>query len=114
MKKEKVLAIDVGTQSLRALVFDARGQLVDSARVIYPLPYQSPRPEWAEQDPGYYWRCLVESCRKLWNEGIVSPGEVAAVAITTQRATVVNLDEHGNPLRPAILWSYVSKVAAVV
>ncbi|WP_347490097.1 FGGY-family carbohydrate kinase [Desulfoscipio sp. XC116] len=104
MRKELVLAIDVGTQSVRVLAFDARGLLIDSASIVYPLPYRSPRPGWAEQDPGYYWQCLAESCRKLWSAGLVSPDALAAVSVTTQRATMVNLDGQGNPLRPAIVW----------
>ncbi|MFZ5596641.1 MAG: FGGY-family carbohydrate kinase [Bacillota bacterium] len=104
MKKEAVLAIDAGTQSVRALAFDLRGKILDSARVIYSSPYESPHPGWAEQDPRYYWRCLAEACRKLWNQGKVSTESIASVALTTQRATMINLDSGGNPLRPAIVW----------
>ncbi|MFZ5647564.1 MAG: FGGY-family carbohydrate kinase [Bacillota bacterium] len=104
MQREAVLAIDIGTQSLRAQAFDLRGGIIDSARIPYPAPYQSPRPGWAEQDPALYWNCLGEACRKLWSGGRVSPGSLASVAVTSQRSTVVNLDNKGLPLRPAIVW----------
>jgi hypothetical protein len=51
---DHILAIDHGTQSVRALLFDPRGTLVHKARVEVE-PYTSPRPGWAEQDPAY-WR----------------------------------------------------------
>ncbi|HBX23619.1 MAG TPA: carbohydrate kinase [Desulfotomaculum sp.] len=104
MHKEIVLAIDVGTQSVRALAFDPRGQIIDSVRIVYQVPYNSPRPGWAEQAPGFYWRNLAESCRKLWARGIVEPESLAAVAVTYQRSTIINLDHNGDPLRPAMVW----------
>jgi sugar (pentulose or hexulose) kinase len=50
------------------------------------------------------WTLLSESCQGLWARG-VDPAEIAAVVVTTQRATVINLDELGQPLRPAIIWT---------
>jgi sugar (pentulose or hexulose) kinase len=51
---DQILALDVGTQSVRALVFDPRGVLVAHSRI--PIePYVSPQPGWAEQDAELYW-----------------------------------------------------------
>jgi sugar (pentulose or hexulose) kinase len=101
--KEHLLAIDCGTQSVRALIFDLRGNLLRKVRV--PIePYFSVYPGWAEQDPLLYWRSLCEACQGLWSEGSVSKEALAGVALTTQRATVINLDDKGQPLRPAIVW----------
>jgi sugar (pentulose or hexulose) kinase len=50
------------------------------------------------------WGWLAESCRKLWASSPVPPEAVAAAALTTQRATMVNVDADGRPLRPAIVW----------
>ena len=101
--RDHILAIDCGTQSVRALLFDLEGELVGKAQV--PLePYVSPHPGWAEQDPLYYWRSLCEACLRLWETAPVSRESVAGVALTTQRATVVNVDRYGEPLRPAIVW----------
>jgi len=100
---DHLLAIDSGTQSVRALLFDLRGNLVSKARVELE-PYYSDHPGWAEQDPLYYWRSLCEACQRLWAESPVSREAVAGVAVTTQRSTVINVDERGEPLRPAIVW----------
>ena len=61
---DHVLAIDCGTQSLRALVVGPTGEIVARARVAYE-PYVSPRPGWAEQDPEVWWRALGEACRRV-------------------------------------------------
>ena len=100
---DHILAIDCGTQSVRALLFDAAGNLAAKAKVELE-PYVSPRPGWAEQDPEYYWDSLCAACLQLWAASQVPPAAVAAVALTTQRNTVVNVDETGRPLRPAIVW----------
>ena len=103
MTADQVLAIDVGTQSVRALVFDLRGTLVAGAKI--PIqPYVSPQPGWAEQDPELYWRSIGEACSALWAGGVARRDAIAGVTLTTQRATVVVTDEHGSPLRPAIVW----------
>lgn len=98
-----MLAIDYGTQSVRALLFDVRGNLVAKSRVEVE-PYYSDQPGWAEQDPLAMWRWLGEACRALWAQSPVPREAVAAVALTTQRATMVNVDAAGEPLRPAIVW----------
>ncbi len=99
---DRVLALDAGTQSVRALLFDATGTLLAGARVPYE-PYVSPHPGWAEQDAEVYWRSLGEACRRLWAGG-ADRSSIAAVALTTQRGTVVVTDGDGRPLRPAIVW----------
>lgn len=101
--KPYVLAIDNGTQSVRALIFDLNGQLIAKSKV--PLEaYFSVNPGWAEQHPDYYWNSLCQACQQLWQMIDFPRAHIAAVALTTQRATVINLDKQGNPLRPAIVW----------
>lgn len=100
---ETILAIDHGTQSVRAILFDLAGNILAKYRV--PIqPYVSPHPGWAEQDPEYYWKSLCEACRGLWKEAQVDKDALVGVTLTTQRATVINVDANGNPLRPAIVW----------
>lgn len=99
-----VLAIDMGTQSVRALAFDATGALLDKAQVRYAPAWHTPEPSWAEQDPEAYWQWLGEACQALWSQGVVAPEAVAAVAMTFQRSTFVCLDEADQPVRPAVLW----------
>ncbi len=103
MSGDRVLAIDCGTQSVRALLFDLHGNLVAGTRVPFEPPYTEPRPGWAEHDAEDYWSCLAAACRSLWASG-VDPGSVAGVALTTQRDTIVLVDGDGRPLRPAIVW----------
>jgi sugar (pentulose or hexulose) kinase len=99
---ENILAIDNGTQSVRALVFDPQGRVVAQKRI--PIEsYYSTAPGLAEQDPEVFWRALVEACQGLWAQG-VDRSSLAAVTLTTQRSTVINVDKDGAPLRPAIVW----------
>jgi sugar (pentulose or hexulose) kinase len=100
---ENLLAIDNGTQSVRALLFDPRGNLLAKERV--PIePYFSTAPGLAEQDPAVFWNALCAACKGLFKQKVVDPSSIAAVSLTTQRSTVLNLDADGKPLRPAIVW----------
>ena len=103
MTSDLLLSLDVGTQSVRALAFDLEGTLIDKQRVLI-TPYVSPKPGWAEQDPEVYWDALCEACQGLWEAQPAVEARIAGVALTTQRATVVNVDREGRPLRPAIVW----------
>ena len=101
--KKYLLAIDNGTQSVRALVFDLDGQLIAKSQVEIE-PFFSARPGWAEQHADYFWSSLCEACQQLWPRLDFPRSAIQAVALTTQRATVINLDRDGRPLRPAIIW----------
>ncbi|PTQ89418.1 FGGY-family carbohydrate kinase [Agitococcus lubricus] len=103
MNKARFLSIDCGTQSLRAFVFNERGHLLARSQLSFDPPYFSVKQGYAEQDANYYWQCLVTACQQLWQQG-VDPNTITAATLTTQRGTVVLVDEHGNALHPAILW----------
>ena len=98
-----ILAIDFGTQSVRALAYSQSGECRAKHQLLIDQ-YQHPEPGWTEHDVEGFWTLLTASCRGLWAQG-VDPAEIAAVVVTTQRATVINLDERGRPLRPAIIWT---------
>ncbi|MEW6032872.1 MAG: FGGY-family carbohydrate kinase [Bacillota bacterium] len=101
--KPHVLAIDSGTQSVRAIVFDRAGNVV--ARESAPHePYFSLQPGWSEQHPRDYWDKLRLVLRKLMARPEARPELLAACAITTQRGNVVATDAKGEPLRPSITW----------
>ncbi len=103
MTEDLILAIDNGTQSVRALIFDLRGNLLFKSRV--PLkPYISRQPGWAEQEAEYYWKSLSQACQNLWQEKNLKKEAIVGVALTTQRATMINVDKNGKALRPAIVW----------
>lgn len=66
--------------------------------------YFSKEPGWAEQEPDYYWQMLCKACNELWQQITFPKSHIQAVALTTQRATMINLDKSGKPLRPAFIW----------
>jgi sugar (pentulose or hexulose) kinase len=103
MAGDRILAIDVGTQSVRVMVFDLLGTLEAIAKV--PIePYVPGPPGCCEQDADLYWRAIGEACRRLWTMPGVRRDALAGVALTTQRGTVVVTDERGDPLRRAMVW----------
>jgi sugar (pentulose or hexulose) kinase len=104
MNERSVLAIDCGTQSLRAIVFSPGGSIAASAKVEYEHPYFSNGPGLAEQDPELYWDSFGLACARLKNSYPDVFRSIAGIGVTAQRASMVNLDKHGNVLRPAILW----------
>jgi sugar (pentulose or hexulose) kinase len=101
--KDLILAIDNGTQSLKALIFDPAGQLLAKEAVPF-TPYFSEQPAWAEQHPHVFWEALVQACRGIWQRQKIDKDRIAGVALTTQRGSVVNVDKNGQPLRPAMMW----------
>ncbi|MGB2154367.1 MAG: xylulokinase, partial [Porticoccaceae bacterium] len=97
------LAIDNGTQSVRAMIFDQAGSLVAKSKVAIE-PYFSTQPGWAEQKAEYFWSSLCEACQQLWPSLNFPLEEIRGVSITTQRATAVAMDANNQPLRPAITY----------
>lgn len=101
--KRYIVSIDSGTQSIRAVLFDIEGsELAIEQRPFEP--YVSLRPGWAEQSTDDYWSKLCTVCRALMKKVGVDPGLIAGVGLTTQRGTVIPVDEGGEALRPAIIW----------
>lgn len=103
MNQTYLLAIDNGTQSVRALLFDLHGNLVDKAQVTITT-YQSSNPGWMENDAQAFWQTLCQACQQLWAHTTVPKSAIADVVITTQRGSTIALDRAGQPLRPAMIW----------
>jgi sugar (pentulose or hexulose) kinase len=107
--KDLILAIDNGTQSVRALLIDPCGNLVAKTRIPIDA-YINTAPGLAEQHPQVFWDAVCQACQELWQldvqgtSGAVLKARIAAAALTTQRSTLINLDRSGQPLRPAIVW----------
>jgi sugar (pentulose or hexulose) kinase len=98
-----LLAIDCGTQSVRALLFDAAGTLAAKAQV--PLDgYCAPEPGWVEHDAEAFWTATAQACRQLWRERPELRDAVRSVAVTSQRGTVMPIGAGGRALAPAITW----------
>ncbi|WDV45342.1 FGGY-family carbohydrate kinase [Clostridiaceae bacterium M8S5] len=101
--EQYVLAIDCGTQSIRGLIFDERGQLLAKRKREFK-PYFSVNSGWAEQEATFYWKTVCNVCNELKNDYSDLWENLIAVSVTTQRDTCVVVDKNGEPLRPAILW----------
>lgn len=110
--KDKILAVDCGTQSLRTLIFDTAGIILDKEKIEY-APYQSEKPGWAEQNPEMFWESLVLGCQKLKQRNPDLFDEIGGIGVTTQRDTMVCLGKDGKSLRPAITWLDTRKADSV-
>ena len=98
-----VLALDQGTSSSRAMIVDARGQVVSLAQV--PLSAQYPQPGWVEQDPVEIWQTQLLAARQALAQSGVQAQALAAIGITNQRETTLLWNRRsGEPLGPAIVW----------
>lgn len=95
-----VLAIDVGTSALKAVVYGETGHALRAATRRYE--YRVPQPGWAEADPNDWWNALIESLAELRRSFDLRA--VRAVGLTGQMHTAVLLDEVGQILPPTIVW----------
>lgn len=98
-----LLGIDISTTGAKALLIDPGGRVVSSATT--PLSLSTPRPLWSEQNPADWWLGSQASIRQALAQAGVSGSEIAAIGLTGQMHGLVLLDEHGQVLRPAILWN---------
>ena len=98
-----VLAIDQGTTSSRAIVFDAEMKIAGMAQKEFAQHY--PASGWVEHDPEDIWSSVVSTCRSALKKAGVTASDIAAIGITNQRETVVIWDrETGKPIHNAIVW----------
>lgn len=98
-----VLAIDQGTTSSRAIVFDGEMKMVASAQREITQSY--PQPRWVEHDPQEIWQTVVDVVREALEKAKLEAADIAAIGITNQRETTVVWDrDTGAPLHPAIVW----------
>ncbi len=101
--KKYILAIDAGTSSSRALLFDHQGNTValEQEEFTQNFPHQG----WVEHDAIEIWDTQLRVLQRLLQNSGVSPEEIAAVGITNQRETTVVWDRKtGTPVRKAIVW----------
>jgi glycerol kinase len=103
MPPSHVLAIDQGTTSTRAVVYDRAGRVLGSAQ--QELTQHYPRPGWVEHDPGEIWRSVAALVPQALAAAKVEPRDLAAIGLTNQRETVVVWDrDTGQPVARAIVW----------
>lgn len=98
-----ILAIDQGTTSSRAIIFDGAMRVVGSAQEEIRQYY--PRPGWVEHDPVEIWETVVSTVRKAISSAGIAPTDLAALGITNQRETTVVWERKtGRALHRAIVW----------
>jgi glycerol kinase len=98
-----ILAIDQGTTSTRAVLFDAAGEPLAQAQ--QELAQHFPRPGWVEHDPEEIWQAVLATCRAVLAERRIEARDIAAIGITNQRETTVLWERAtGRPLARAIVW----------
>ena len=98
-----LLALDQGTTSSRAAVFDTRGGLVAIAQQEFTQHY--PRPGWVEHDPEQIWQSQLDTAREVLVKADIRADQLLALGITNQRETVVLWERAtGRPVANAIVW----------
>ena len=98
-----VLAIDQGTTSSRAILFDAQMKLVATAQEEFPQHY--PASGWVEHDPSDLWSTTAGTCREVIERAGIVATEITAIGITNQRETTIVWDRvTGKPIYNAIVW----------
>ncbi|HEV8573183.1 MAG TPA: glycerol kinase, partial [Dehalococcoidia bacterium] len=97
-----VLALDQGTSSSRAILFDHGGNAVASAQQPFQQIY--PQPGWVEHDPEEIWQTQLATAKEAIRQARAAPRDIAAVGITNQRETTLIWDREGRPVANAIVW----------
>lgn len=101
--KKYILALDQGTTSSRAILFDHQGQICGSAAQEFPQHF--PQPGWVEHDPNEIWNSQLTVARKVLHDHHVDSHQILAIGIANQRETTVVWDrKSGEPIAPAIVW----------
>lgn len=101
--KKYILAIDEGTTSARAILFDGESNIISMAQHEFPQIY--PHPGWVEQSPMDIYACQYAAVTECIAKSGISPDEIAAAGITNQRETTIVWErESGKPIYNAIVW----------
>lgn len=98
-----ILAIDQGTTSSRAIIFNHNALEIGSAQEEFPQYF--PEPGWVEQDPEEIWNSVQSVLAGAFIQANIHPSQIDAIGITNQRETTVIWDRAtGTPIYPAIVW----------
>lgn len=98
-----VLAIDQGTTSTRAILFDANMNVAITTQKEFGQVF--PQSGWVEHNPNEIWSTVVETCREAMSKAGITAKEIVSIGITNQRETTVIWDrDSGLPIHNAIVW----------
>ncbi len=103
MSKKYIIALDQGTTSCRAILYDKNAKPLSSKQEEFTQYY--PKPGWVEHDPEELFKCQLKVLETLIIDSEIKADEIAAIGITNQRETVVVWDKNtGKPIYNAIVW----------
>lgn len=103
MEKKYIIALDQGTTSSRAILFDKYGNVVSTAQKEFTQIY--PKASWVEHNPMEIWGSQSGVLREVLETSFIRPDEIAAIGITNQRETTIVWDKNtGKPVCNAIVW----------
>ncbi|GAF20933.1 glycerol kinase [Bacillus sp. JCM 19047] len=103
MKKKYILAIDQGTTSSRAILFDDKGEMLQTAQREFKQYF--PKPGWVEHNANEIWTSVLAVIAEIFSESDVKPGDISGIGITNQRETTVVWDKAtGKPVYNALVW----------
>lgn len=102
MTKPYLLGIDIGTSACKVAVFDREGTVLAQATGDYPVYY--PKEGWAEQNPEEWWQGVCEALHRIWQQGQVSPEQIAGIGIDGQSWSAIALDSTGRVLTNTPIW----------
>ena len=98
-----ILALDQGTTSSRAIIFDNAGRVKAVAQKEFPQIF--PKPGWVEHDAGVIWKTQLATAKAALKKARITAANIAAIGITNQRETTMLWDrETGEPIHNAIVW----------
>ena len=98
-----VIALDQGTTSSRAIIFDAQGNIKTVAQYQFPQIY--PKPGWVEHDPEVIWSSQLHALSAAFEKSGLSATDIAGIGVTNQRETTIIWDKQtGKPVYNAIVW----------
>ena len=101
-KPPYVLAIDAGTEALKARLYDLQGQVLSSASCTYKSYF--PRSGWAEQEPAEWWHSLVSAVRDCLQAAPIDPTQILAISADATTCTLIPMRADGQELGRALLW----------
>jgi len=98
----KLVGIDLGTSSVKAVLFDKDGAQLNG--VSYDYEYEIKHGDWVEMDPMVYWHATQFVLKSLFDNSHYNQKSVVGIGVTSQGETLITLDSNGNPVGKAIVW----------
>ncbi|MCF6466233.1 xylulokinase [Clostridium sp. Cult2] len=95
------VGIDIGTSSVKLLIINEKGEIINSVSKEYPIYF--PQPSWSEQNPEGWWEQTLIGLKELLKG--IDGKSVKAISFSGQMHGLVTLDKNDNIIRPAILWN---------